>query len=375
MRRHPVTLVAHTIHDTGGMERAFSQLIRGLSDEVEFEVFAGHLQDDLLSAVRWRRVHVPRRPVPFVLAAFAALVEPHLRRRDCIVHTQGAITVGRPDVASVQFCHAAFQQLPADQQHVAGGRARRVNRAVDQRLSLAFERRIFAAKAPPVLLPASSGVESELRAEYPSARSRVVPNGVDLVRFSPPGRAEPRSGPSDGTPDLVALFVGGDWQRKGLPLVVEALGRLRGEAPKLDVRLVVVGGGDPEPLKARARATGVEHAVTFVGRVGDPERYYRAADVFVFPTAYEAFPLVALEAAASGLPILATRANGITDLVDETAGVLIQRRVEDIASSLRKMAEDPALRDRLGEGARRRAERYSWDAANRRVLQCYEELS
>ena len=88
---------------------------------------------------------------------------------------------------------------------------------------------------------------------------------------------------------------------------------------------------------------------------------YQLADAFVFPTSYEAFPLVALEAAASGLPILATAVNGIRELVsDGVNGFLISRDAGQIARRLRELGDDGALRRRLGSAARSSAMDYSW---------------
>ena len=74
--------------------------------------------------------------------------------------------------------------------------------------------------------------------------------------------------------------------------------------------LWIVGPGDVERYRALARGEGVEDRVRFFGRRTDTERFYRAADAFLFPSLYEAFPLVALEAAACGLPIVATASMG-----------------------------------------------------------------
>lgn len=375
LSNRPVTLVAHTIHDTGGMERAFAELIRAASDRVEFSVVATHLQSDLVDAVRWTRVRAPSRPVPLLLSSFAALASPYIRNTVGLLHTQGAITLSRPDVASVQFCHAAFQQLPADQQRVSGGTLRGLNRLLDQRLAVSFEHRAYRRRNPPLLLAASGGVQTELRAAYPGCRSRVVPNGVDLQRFRPPRAGEEQLRLVSGSPDCVALFVGGDWQRKGLPIAIEAIARARASSTGPDLRLVVVGGGDPEPMKARAGELGIVDAVSFVGKVTDPERYFRSADVFLFPTAYEAFPLVALEAAASGLPLIATAANGITDLVDETSGYVVERRAEDLAGALLEIARDAPRRKRLGSEARSRAEKYTWASAAALTLAAYDEAA
>ena len=87
----------------------------------------------------------------------------------------------------------------------------------------------------------------------------------------------------------------------------------------------MVGAGDAARIEALAGRHGVAGRLRLLGRRADVERWYQAADLFVFPTAYEAFPLVGLEAAASALPLVATAVNGIEDLVqDGDAGLLVE---------------------------------------------------
>ena len=111
-----------------------------------------------------------------------------------------------------------------------------------------------------------------------------------------------------------------------------------------------------------AEQLGVADAVHWFGVSRDVAPLYQLADAFVFPSSYEAFPLVALEAAASGLPVLATPVNGIRELVQDGAnGFLISRQPRSIADRLNQLAADPQLRARLGRAARRAALDYSWE--------------
>ena len=103
-------------------------------------------------------------------------------------------------------------------------------------------------------------------------------------------------------------------------------------------------------------------------------RLYAGADAFVFPTAYEAFPLVALEAAASGLPLLVTRVNGVEDVLREADnGWFIRRDAADIAQA-EPADGDPHLARRMGDAARRAAASYSWEAMAEGYLEVYADL-
>ncbi|WOP17204.1 glycosyltransferase family 4 protein [Raineyella sp. LH-20] len=208
---------------------------------------------------------------------------------------------------------------------------------------------------------------------YPRLRPAavVIPNGVDIQRFHPVGPAERavlrgRLGlPVDRT---LAVFVGHEFDRKGLPLALAALV----DRPGTD--LVVVGGTPAMIAAARHRAVtlGVAERVHFVGRQDDPVPWIQAGDVFVLPSAYEANALVLLEALACGLPVIATRVGFAPDLLDGRNGLLIDRDAGSLATALRRLDELPE--DSWRTAARATAECYSWDAVAGRYLELVEAL-
>ena len=207
----------------------------------------------------------------------------------------------------------------------------------------------------------SARVVAELQQYYgvPLTRIVVIPNGVNTARFNP--AAGDRAGvraefgiPPDAP---LLLFAGHEFERKGLAYVIEAL-RLLPET----VHLLVVGAGNPAPYQALASEAGITPGrLVFAGARSDLPRIYPAADAFVFPTYYESFALVCMEALSSGLPLFATRVGGIEDyLSDGVNGRFIERDGRDIADRLRPVLADPAERQQMGEAARRTAEGYAW---------------
>ena len=164
---------------------------------------------------------------------------------------------------------------------------------------------------------------------------------------------------------LVAAFVASEWERKGLEPLIRAL------APAPGWELVVAGGGDESRYRELAEALDVGELVRWLGIVREVEVVYGLADAFVLPTDYESFSLVTYEAAASGLPILATAVNGIRELIaDGENGFLIDRDLRSIARRLEQLAADPALRQRMGEAARESALAFS----SERMVAGYHEL-
>lgn len=200
----------------------------------------------------------------------------------------------------------------------------------------------------------------------------VIPNGVDLDRFRPPTSAERRAArarlalPLKGT---AAVFVGHEFDRKGLPLAIDSL-RVATEAT-----LLVIGGTSESIRSAQAfaRQCGVADRVIFAGTHSDPAPLLRAADIFVMPSAYEANALVVLEALATGMPVISTRVGFAPELiVDGENGYLVGRDAVEIGERLRDLGGS-GMRDR-SERARRTAERYSWSAVADRYIALAESL-
>jgi glycosyltransferase involved in cell wall biosynthesis len=356
------------------MERVFAELIRRAHREFDVVVISSELAPDLAPLVKWKRTRVPRRPFParFLLFYIAAGSRLWLLRRTAgLVHTCGALVPNRADLASVHFCHAGFREALGSR--VDDGRPflRRINTAVSAALGLAAERWSYTGGRSRVLGAVSEGVKGELERAYPGTPVVVTPNGVDLDRFRPDSsaRREVRSSRGVRDDDFVALFVGGDWHHKGVGVLLEAVACSPG------IRLWVVGRGDVKAFARKAGQLGIADRVQFVGTQRDVERYYQAADVFVLPSRYEAFPLVSLEAAACGLPLLTTRVNGVAELVGNgEAGWTLERSVEAFAGALREIAGDAERRRRMGRAARSRAEAFTWEVSAASVLGLYREL-
>jgi UDP-glucose:(heptosyl)LPS alpha-1,3-glucosyltransferase len=168
--------------------------------------------------------------------------------------------------------------------------------------------------------------------------------------------------------DLVAAFVGSEWERKGLRHALEAVARVP------EWHLLVVGKGDEARYRLLSRQLGVEQRTHFVEPTADTASHYAAADAFVLPSAYETFSMVTYEAAASGLPIIATRVSGVEDVVvDGVNGWFVEPRDLDIARRLREL-EAPDLRRSMGDRSRAAVAGFGWDSAVVSYLGLYREL-
>ena len=194
----------------------------------------------------------------------------------------------------------------------------------------------------------------------PRDRIAVIGNGTDTDRFTPEGtKAGLRERFGIEPEAKLLLFVGHEFERKGLSHVVGALTRPGCET----AHVVAVGAGDSARYRAMAEAMGVGARIHFTGPQRDLPALYRDADAFVFPTAYETFSLVCMEAMACGVPVFASRVGGIEDyLLDGVNGFAVERDAGSIAAALAPALANPALLTRLGDGARQTSLDYAWAA-------------
>ena len=374
--RPSVAIVAHEIHDTGGMERVLAELIRRLHPEWRVVVIASDVAVDLRPLVDWRRVRVPRRPFPLRFLLFFVLGSLRLARtRTDLVHSCGAIVANRVEVATVHFCHAGFREATGALAPKSASPIRRANTTVARALALLAERWSYRPRRVRVLAAVSRGVAAELVRHYPSVPVRMTPNGVDVECFGPDAGTRDRVRRElDVAPGvLVALFVGGDWESKGLAMAIKGTAIARKRIPELE--LWVVGQGQEARFRDLAERAGVAERVRFFSSRADVSRFCQAADIFILPTAYETFSLVAHEAAACGLPVVATRVSGIEELVgDDDAGILAARTPEAMGEALACLAADEALRQSMGNEGRRRASALTWEGSAAAVIGLYDSL-
>ena len=291
-----------------------------------------------------------------------------------VTHSYGNV-VGC-DVITAQSCHRAgmdvIKSLPKKSIKSY------LNYGIADRVRLSIEHRNYTERRYRKVIAVSGGVRREIMQYYnvPGKDIEVIPNGVDLVEFTPEHREELREAVRGrlgiGADDFVLIFVAHEFDRKGLESIVRAL-----SIPKLkEVKVLVLGGDNKIPYLQLATKLGVEKQVLFLGSVTDISTYYAASDVFVLPTYYEAFSLATLEAAASGLPLLVTKVNGTEELVREGYnGYFVARDGESIAEKLEFILSDSQKLRELGMNARKSAEQYSWDVIADKTLSVYEKIA
>jgi UDP-glucose:(heptosyl)LPS alpha-1,3-glucosyltransferase len=182
---------------------------------------------------------------------------------------------------------------------------------------LRLEQSLFSDRNAARVIVASQMVKDEIVNIY-----QYSPENIDLVRtgvplekfrFDPQLREKSRQDLKLKPDHTAVLFAGSGWERKGLLFAVEAAA-LCGD-PKL--RLLVAGRGNPGPYKMKSLRFWREEPLYFLGEVADMLRVYAAADIFILPTIYDPFSNACLEALACGLPVITSRSNGFSEIIED----------------------------------------------------------
>jgi glycosyltransferase involved in cell wall biosynthesis len=202
----------------------------------------------------------------------------------------------------------------------------------------------------------------------PAGQITIVPNGVDTNHFLPPDTQER---------EKLILYVGSFIERKGVRHLLDAIPQVLNEFPGF--RLVLIGEGPQEPvLRQQAEDLGVSELTTFVGFRPQDEikTWMQKAQVLVLPSLEEGMGVVLLEALACGTPLVASRIDGIQDVVTPDVGVLVPPAdPQALAKGLRHVLAEPLKWDQLSLAARERAMvHYDWDYVSSKYVALYRDV-
>ncbi len=377
-------LVPSVAVGTGGTERCAAALLRGLARRGhEVVLFTSETEGQDLGAIETRRVPRLARPSPAAYVSFMAAAARRRRRegRFDIVYSPGANTLAA-DVVTAHYSAARGRKLMrSGELALADSRLRRAARWCFLALAERAERRLYRSARCRRIIAVSERLKGDLVEDYDLEYDRltVIPNGVDADEFDPglresAGRAR-REKLGLGAGELLALFMGGDWERKGLATLLEAFARLSSERAAL--KLAVVGQGDASSWKRRAAALGLSGRVLFCGPTTMPAEWYAAADFLVLPTRYEPFGLPPLEAAACGTPAAFSALAGSAELLADGECALHFENptdAEELRVKMERLAADEELRNRLAGNARAVAAEWTWSRVAAETEAIFKEV-
>jgi glycosyltransferase involved in cell wall biosynthesis len=324
---------------------------------------AYHVDNRLLMEPNIEWVTMPNANGPFALVgnqrfgyASTRWLQVHGQDVDLVVGN-GCSTWAPVDVNIVHFVHSAWRTSAVHDSRIrkdVHGAYQWLYSAVNARM----ERR--ALQRSRHIVAVSEKVRDELlEIDVPAERISVIHNGVDVDEFTPNAAGDADRG-ALGLPDApsLGLFVGDiRTPRKGLDTILAALRTVP------DMHLAVAGAKRDSPFPALARQHALTDRVHFLGFRKDIPALMASSDFFVFPSRYEACSLVLLEAMAAGLPIITAQTAGGAELVDPTAGIVLDDPDDTgaLSDALFQLAENRAHREGLSRAARRIAENHTWD--------------
>ena len=230
------------------------------------------------------------------------------------------------------------------------------------------------------LLAVSSLTEEKLKMAFTNAadRIRVITPGIDIRPFELEKKQHCRDALRRkygwGENDIVLLFVGMNFEVKGLEATMKAMGHAVKNSAGRPLRLLVVGKGNSRKFSQIAESLGIAKQVAFAGVIeSNIEKVYLACDVFILLSQFDTFGLVVLEAMAAGLPVIISKTVGAMDVVRNGANgfVVDADDIEEVADKIVDVS-DEETRIRMGKEAIKTSRSHSWEAMANKVISIYE---
>ncbi len=372
--RRPIRIafVSHQFKRNDGQGRVNYEVVRAALDRgFLVTVLATHCSDDLRSYPNCRVIELGSDKLPTAMLrtlvfamSSARWLKAHRKAFD-LVQCNGFVTWEDCDVAAAHFIHTSWINSKYYPFKTASPYA--IYQRVFGSSNSRWERRVFTRAKRVIAVSKHIGGELETLG-VPPDNIVIIPNGVDTTEFCP-GRPEREQ---FGLPlnTLIGLFVGDiKTPRKNLDTVLKALQHVP------DLHLAVAGAVDGSPYPAMARRLGIADRVTFMGKVSGIARVMRSVDMFVFPSRYEAHPLVVLEAMASGLPVIASGVFGAEEFLGSSGFILRDPNDDsELSDRMSSLIASEAMRRTMGGLGRELALQMQWSAMAAKYLDVYDSL-
>ena len=357
----------------GGGERYSVDLARGLRDSGhEVHVFAHRYEP--LRGVSFHSIAVPLKPFGLQNWLFAQNVRHALSKNEFDI-VNGISQIYPQDIYRLGdgiHKHWLTARRPRMFSHVYDKISPR------HRLLLHLEKKIFSPGNYKRIIANSELCKQHAINYYtvPPQLIDVIFCGVDFTIFNSSVRnegAQLRTSLGVGREPIVVLFVGTNYERKGLDTVLQGISRLR---YKEKYRLLVVGKGNIPRYQRLAQKLGLQEITVFCGYQEHMPPYYGAADIFVLPSYYDPFGNVCLEAMACGLPVITTRETGVSELMAHGKSGFVMDHPGDISTLANwlKALEDPELRRSMGAEAQEQAAFLTMERNVERTILAYEKV-
>jgi UDP-glucose:(heptosyl)LPS alpha-1,3-glucosyltransferase len=373
-----IAIVVHDYHRHGGHSRYAAELAERFSVNDEVHVLANTFPDGAAlapnAALQGRRLYFHRitahrsTSLGTVLSFFlpATLALRRLGPFD-VIHAQGFVCLQR-SLVTAHICVAAWHEQRLRSRHGLSWKER-----VFDLIVTSIERWLYTRQPGRPLIATSRRVQDDLVRFYGCSQAfHVIPHGVDTEEFDVSRRKlwrdeiRARLGLDDER--FCALWVGD--LRKGVKTAIQAVAQTPGQL------LIVVSGNDTTEFRDWGERCGAGGRILFVPFTNEIAKFYAAADVFLFPTTYDAFGMVVLEAMAMATPVIVSRSAGAAEVIDPGQdGLWLEDPFDatQAAASLRRLEQDASLRARLAASSVTKARALAWDRVASATYAVYQE--
>ncbi len=386
-RKPRIAIVSPFLDKSHGTERIVIEWLSRLSDEFELHVYSQRVEDFDRSRITFHRIQ--ELPGPHIVNYVWWFAANHTRRawdavfcrlKPDLVFTPG-INCLDADVISVHIVFAEFFRQAKPElrffSHPVRNWPRLLHRRVYYSLIIFLERRIYPSPRKQLILIAKK-TEADLCRFYPRNGSNpILYLGLDHARFNPTRRAELRSDARRsiglGARDFAVLLIGNDLLKKGILTLFEALVRL----PELPLQVLIVSREPAGAYESILKEKGVMQRVRFLPPRKDVELYFAAADLYAGPSLEDTFAMPPEEAMACGLPVIASVANGVAEIIVHGENGLIledSRDADTLAAMIRRIYEDQDLRAALGQKAAESVQQFTWERNAQELRAIFDDV-
>ncbi len=362
-----IAIFDHLVDESNAIGKCHLKLLSSLADEHEFTVFAINFDNPRPDHIRFVKVPGLRYPLLGLMVSFHIIAPFILWWHRSIKGEQFDLVQGiggnfiGADLAYGHFCHRVYLREHKDARPKTF--VRRMYYWIYDSIVSMLEPAVY--KRANYIVTPSQGLARELQRHFKGAspeKIQVIANPVDVERMAKADDFDPRplrKSLGMSADDFVMIFVGaGHFERKGLLILLQAMQLV----DKPEVKLIVVGGRQymVDDYSAISEKMGLKDKVHFVGYQNDIRPYLQVSDIFAFPSAYEVFPLVSLEAAAAGLPLLSPKLNGVEEfLKDGVNGWEVERTPEAFAKGIQHALDNREELKQIGQNAAESVMKYT----------------
>lgn len=371
-----IAYICRNYHKRGGISKCIAELAERLVENNEVHIFSNSWEDISSDKIIFHKVWMVKKPLFLAVFSFAIFSYFKLRKYsfDLICSPTGGTLV--PSLFTAHSCHKSWVEY----------KKRSLKEFIlylinpFHHIVLNIERYNYKRGNYNKIIAISEYIKREIirgYKVYPKDIS-VIYNGVNISEFHPENkflyRDQIRAKWNIADTDVVLLFIGYEFKRKGVKYLVKAISRLPSNPHSV---LLIVGGGDKRFYSGLVRKLGLSDRVIFAGATKEIKKYYAASDIFVFPTLLEPFGLVITEAMACGLAVITNKSAGAAEIITNGYDGLLLDDPADTGELVKKIelfVKNNGLRDKIGQNARQTIKRYSWDVISKQTEEFYRRV-